>query len=483
MDQHGWVLLAAVAVVLLVAGLALAHAVRRQQRQRDHIARVDPLTGLGNRLALTEHADRIFGRRARDNADAPALLLMDLDGFKDVNDTLGHAAGDLLLVQVAERLTIVGDGHGRFYRLGGDEFAVVVEDPGSLEDITMFGKQLLAGLGAGGFNASGVDLDIGASIGVAHGPMAGSTLPELLKCADVAMYAAKRTRAGVLLYTSDLDPNNRDSLGTLALLRGAMENGQLELHYQPVVGAADSRLLGFEALLRWQHPTRGLLLPPEFLPLAERTSLIRPLTRWVLITALRQAASWRAEGAELTIAVNISAAALEEGLLGILDEALALTRWPVERLILEVTESSLARDAHEAVTVVTRLRQRGVQVAIDDFGAGFTGLGQLRTLPVHQLKIDRQFVTGVAVDRADEAIVASIIALAHRLGLTVVAEGVETRDAARALSAMGCDELQGHLVGRPMCVRDATARVRESADGVTTVLPGPATTVSADPAA
>jgi EAL domain-containing protein (putative c-di-GMP-specific phosphodiesterase class I) len=222
------------------------------------------------------------------------------------------------------------------------------------------------------------------------------------------------------------------------------------LLYQPLVDARSSRVHGYEALLRWRHPTRGLLLPAEFVPLAERTSLIRPLTRWVLLTAVRQASTWRAAGLDTTINVNVSSAVLETGLIGIVDEALARSSWPPHQLVLEVTESAIAQNVEEARSVVSALRGRGVQISVDDFGAGFTGLGQLRGLQVHQLKIDRQFVTGLGHEPVDEAIVASIIDLGHRLGLDVVGEGVENATAANRLAELGCDELQGYLFARPM---------------------------------
>ncbi len=476
MADSEWLVTATIVAPVACAMVLLVVLLRRQQRERDRMAHRDPLTGLGNRTALMARAKELLLRMPPDEeADGdgdhgPALLLIDLDGFKNVNDTLGHAAGDLLLDQVAQRLA-TGAGPGTdVMRLGGDEFAVLVEGPVSATQASMVGKKLLAALGAGGFTAAGVALDVGASIGVVVAHSRRVTLTDLLKHADVAMYAAKRTRSGVLVYTPDLDPHSSDRLGTLSLLRGAMDDGQLELRYQPVVAADDQRLLGFETLLRWRHPTRGLLLPAEFLPLAERTALIRPLTRWVLLTALRQGSTWRSEGLQATIAVNVSAAVLEPGLLGMIDEALALTRWPPDQLVLEITESALAQNPAEAVSVVGRLRERGVHVAIDDFGAGFTGLGQLRGLPVQVLKIDRQFVAGVGVDATDEAIVTTIVELAHRLGMRVIAEGVETADVARRLHAMGCDELQGFGLGRPMDAPGVEAWMRTRRSPATTAL-------------
>ncbi|MFP5334835.1 MAG: putative bifunctional diguanylate cyclase/phosphodiesterase [Actinomycetes bacterium] len=449
-----------VAVLLAVLGFLVI----RHQREHARRARVDPLTGLGNRLVLAQEAERELNGLDPDDDRGPALMVLDLDGFKDVNDTLGHVAGDAVLAQVAARLADVTADHARVVRLGGDEFAVLVPGTASAAQATVLAKRLLAGLGAGGFVAGGVDLDVRASIGIALAPQAGRDLSDLLRHADSAMYEAKRSRSGVCCFTPDLSPDSTDGLATLARLRGAMESGELTLVYQPLVAASTGDLSACEALLRWQHPTRGVLLPSEFVPLAERTSLVRPLTRWVLLTALREASRWRAEGLLTVMSVNVSATMLEPGLLGIVEEALALNRWPPELLVLEVTETAIAQNPEEARAVAAALDARGVQVSVDDFGAGFTGLGQLRGLHVQQLKIDRQFITDLTRGRVDEAIVASIIELGHRLGLDVVAEGVEDPAVASLLTELGCDNLQGYWFSRPMpgsqVVRWNAGRVR-----------------------
>ncbi|MBF5081132.1 bifunctional diguanylate cyclase/phosphodiesterase [Quadrisphaera sp. INWT6] len=456
----GGLLLAAALGVLLVL-------LRRQHRRHSAAVRTDPLTGLGNRVRLAEVGDRVLAGVSELDGDGhhgPGLLLLDLDGFKDVNDTLGHAAGDALLAQVAGRLAEAAPPGAVVTRLGGDEFAVLLTVPVTSAQAVLHGKRLLAALGAGGFSADGVDLDITSSVGAAVAPTAGRTVGDLLRHADLAMYEAKRSRAGVLPYTADLAPDSTDGLTTLALLRQAMEEGQLTLRYQPVVDAATLELRGFEALLRWQHPTRGLLLPAEFLPLAERTTLVRPLTRWVVLTALRQGAAWRRAGLDTSIAVNVSASVLEPGLLGIVDEALARSAWPAEQLVLEITETAVSNDVGEALEVVRALADRGVRVSVDDFGAGYTSLGQLRGLAVRQLKVDRQFVTDLVGVPEDEAIAASIIDLGHRLGLQVVAEGVEDAAVAERLRELGCDELQGYWVGRPVTPELALARWVVGAD-------------------
>lgn len=451
---------ALVLLPVLVALILLATLLNRRHRDQEHRLRRDPLTGLGNRVLLREAAAltlRGLSDLDGDGSRGPALLLIDLDGFKDVNDTLGHAAGDALLTQVADRLrTAVGE-EGVVVRLGGDEFAVLVPRTVSPQQATLLGKKLLAALGAGGFEADQIELDVRASVGVALAPSAGRELTDLLRHADTAMYEAKRTRSGVCCFTPDLSPETTDGLATLSLLRGAMDTGQLAVYYQPLIEARTGRIRGFEALLRWNHPSRGLLLPAEFIPLAERTNLIRPLTRWVVLTAVRQAADWRGAGLQASISVNISGTMLEEGLLGIVEEALVRSSWPAELLVLEITESAISQDPVQARAVVAALRARGVQVSVDDFGAGFTGLGQLRELHVHQLKIDRSFVSGLGHAGVDEAIISSIIDLGHRLGLQVVAEGVETGLAARRLAELGCDELQGFLFAHPLRAADVPA--------------------------
>src|ERR671921_966208 len=456
-------LFSAVAAATLVGLLVV------RDRERDRQARRDPLTELGNRRLLAEVGGRLL--RDLDQADGdgshgPALLLVDLDGFKDVNDTLGHAAGDEVLVEVAQQLAAVSGPDALVTRLGGDEFAILVDGPVNLQAATVRAKRILGGLTLREFRAQGVSLDVRASIGVTVAPRDGRTLAELLQHADVAMYQAKRERSGVATYDAALDDHSTDRLETLSHLRDAMLEDQLHVRYQPVLRAHDHRLTGFEALLRWDHPERGLLLPAEFIPLAERTSLIHALTRWVLLTAVRDASRWRQDGLEASVAVNISPVSLEYGLLGIVEEALALHRWPAELLVLEITENAVTENPDQARNIVGALRERGVQVSVDDFGAGFTSLSQLRGLPVHQLKIDRQFITALESSPDDDAVVTAIIDLGHRLGLTIVAEGVETRAAAERLRELRCDDLQGFWFARPMVAGDVLDWASQHPGGV-----------------
>ncbi|WP_337060020.1 putative bifunctional diguanylate cyclase/phosphodiesterase [Kineococcus sp. G2] len=473
-----WIAWTTVVLVTAAAAVALAVVVHRRDRRTARAARTDALTGLGNRAALAERVAALLAE-----GRAPALLLLDLDGFRDVNDTLGHSAGDALLRQVADVLERTAGEQAQVTRLGGDEFAVLVPGPTDASQADVLARRLLAGLAMGAFTSGEVPLDVQGSIGVALAGPDGATAEALLQHADVAMYAAKRARAGVLRYDPAHDPHSTGALEVLGQLRQAMEEDQLVVHYQPKVsggGTGGGRLLGFEALVRWQHPTRGLLPPAAFLPFVERTRLIHPLTRWVLLTATRQAAAWRARGLDTTIAVNISAACLDEGLLGVVEEALALTRWPAQQLVLEITETAIVVDPDGARRTVQRLRERGVRVSVDDFGAGATSLVHLRGLAVHELKVDRQFVTELMAHPEDEVIVSSVIALAHRLGLVVVAEGVEDPRTAERLRAMGCDELQGYLFARPLPAAEA---LRWALDALGREPGGPAGEPAGEPAA
>ncbi|MGL4173803.1 MAG: putative bifunctional diguanylate cyclase/phosphodiesterase [Actinomycetota bacterium] len=451
-------------VIAVSSAITLAFMLLARDRERQRSSRRDPLTQLGNRTLLTEQAERLLRDldHSDDNGDhGPALLLVDLDGFKEVNDTLGHAAGDDLLIAVAHQLVAAAGPDALVTRLGGDEFAVLITGPVNTAGAIVRGKRILGGLALGHFTTMGVSVDIRASIGVTVAPQDGRTLSDLLRHADVAMYQAKRDHAGVSVYDPELDDHSTDRLETLAHLRDALSKDDLHIRYQPVIRAGSHQLIGFEALLRWQHPERGLLLPAEFIPLAERTSLIHALTRWVLLTAVRDASRWRLEGLVGSVAVNVSPASLEFGLLGIVEEVLARHRWPAELLILEITESAVTENPQLARAVVQKLRDRGVQVAVDDFGAGYTSLGQLRGLPIHQLKIDRQFITALHNSPDDTAVVTSIIELGHRLGLSIVAEGVENAETATLLHRLECDDLQGFWFAKPMVAGDVLPWARQ----------------------
>jgi diguanylate cyclase (GGDEF)-like protein len=422
-------------------------AVRRRRRSIQHAARHDRLTGLGNWSQLAERAEEALGGRSSD--DRVALLVLDLNGFREVNDTLGHQAGDDLLVAVAGRLRLACRRTDTVIRIGGDKFAVLMpglRTPGTAVTIA---HQLRAVLRRP-VTVAGLTVEVDASIGAALGPDHGTDLTSLLRSADVAMYDAKRAGSGVAAYDPRTDPREAQQLTLLGELRRAIGDGQLRLHYQPQC-RADGRIEQVEALIRWQHPDRGLLPPDAFIPLAERTTLIKPLTTWVLGEAARQCAAWRAAGHQLRVAVNISPRNLiDDDLPEAVSHAAAATGLPVSAIEVEITETAVMLDPDRAAQTLTRLSGMGVSVAIDDFGVGYTSLSHLATLPVSSLKIDRRFICNLLTDESDHAIVRNVIQLAHDLGMVSLAEGVETVEVWSRLTDLGCDEIQGYLLTPPL---------------------------------
>ena len=441
---------------LLVVLVGVGALLRRRMLTREREARTDPLTGLGNRALLTQAGRALFDDRAarRGTPGRAALLLLDLDGFKTVNDTLGHGVGDRLLVEVATTLRQAVRPDDVVTRLGGDEFAVLLHDLPDAEAALRVARGVSDVLHRP-FVVDLVALEVGASVGVAVTPEHGQDLETLLRRADVAMYQAKRDGGGVRLYDEATDPHDERQLGLLSQLRTAIENDQLRLHFQPKATLREGRVVGFEALVRWQHPELGLLAPGAFVPLAERTALMRPLTAWVLREAIGQCARWRAGGWEVDVAVNIAPVTLlDPDFPGELTHLLADSGLSGHALELEITETAVMVDPVRAAETLRRLQVMGVSVSIDDFGAGYTSLSYLKSLPVRGLKIDRGFVTSLLADDRDEAVARSVVSLGHDLGLTVVAEGVETADVRQRLLEMGCDEVQGYLLGRPMPADD-----------------------------
>jgi diguanylate cyclase (GGDEF)-like protein len=415
---------------------------------REHQALHDGLTGLANRVLFGRWVSEALVARGR--ADRVGVMLMDLDGFKDINDTLGHHTGDRILEVVAQRVTD-GLGRGRLAaRLGGDEFAIVLPGAASAEEIVEIGTAVHASVSRP-VTVDGMELEIRASVGVAVAPEDGVDLSTLLRRADVAMYAAKRSRRGLVVYDRDFDGHAHRRLILTNALRQAMDDRQLEIWYQPMARPGTGEITGMEALLRWRHAEYGSIPPTEFIPVAERSGLIEPLTWWVLESALSELASWRREGFELTMAVNVSARSLTgshvpERLRRLLEQA----GIPAADLSLEITESLMMADPDGSQRVLEQLDQLGVRIAIDDFGTGWSSLSRLRRLPVHTVKIDRSFVMSMHRDEGDEAIVRTTIELARNMGHEVVAEGVERQDTWDRLVALGCDLVQGHLLAPAM---------------------------------
>ncbi len=407
----------------------------------------DALTGLPNRTAFMERLAqaRLAGRRTQ---QAPVVLMLDLDGFKDVNDTMGHRCGDLVLVEVARRLWECLRPGDSLCRLGGDEFVVLVAEGGA-EAGQLNAERVVSRL-AEPYSLDGLSLDLEVSIGLADasGPEDGDTV---LRHADAAMHVAKEQRLGWTHFDHD-DHTVSARLGLIGELRRALADDEIVLHYQPKVSLDTGEVVGVEALARWQHPVRGMLQPADFVPVVERTNLNHPFTLYVLRRALDQAVTWRAAGVELPIAVNISSRCLrQDRLADVIIAEIALRGLPPGLLCLEITEDTLMTDPETSIATLRRVREYGVRVSLDDFGTGYSSMSYLRNLPLDELKIDRSFVRGLGDGPGrDEVLVRSVVDLAHNLALPVVAEGVEDVETQTVLRDMGCDTVQGYHLSRPM---------------------------------
>jgi diguanylate cyclase (GGDEF)-like protein/PAS domain S-box-containing protein len=423
---------------------------RRAAEELAHQAQHDPLTDLPNR-SLLRHAlqDALHVSKA----PQLGLLMMDLDHFKEVNDTFGHLYGDQLLQQVGARLQGAVGEAGTLARLGGDEFGVLLPAADANEAIRV-AQQLLSALDAP-FLLEGHTLALGASVGISLSPEHAADAETLLRYADVAMYVAKRSGGGVEMYSAEHDRHSADRLALASELRRAIEDGQLVLYYQPTIDCSRGQINGVEALVRWQHPRRGLIPPDQFIPLAEQSGVINALTQHVLQVALRQCRTWLDAGLELCMSVNLSMRNLHDPKLPeSISTMLAAEGVPPELLNLEITEGTIMADAERALAVLEQLRALGVRIAIDDFGTGYSSMAYLKGMPVDALKIDRSFVRKLATDQSDRAIVRSAVELGHNLGLKVVAEGVEDVVSYQQLARLGCDLAQGYYMGRPMPAAD-----------------------------
>jgi diguanylate cyclase (GGDEF)-like protein len=435
--------LASTTLVLAAVPMAFRHRLLHQ------LTRTDDLTGLLNRRAFNHDCTQ---RLAGGNNDG-ALLLLDLDRFKEVNDSLGHEAGDRLLIEVGRRLSRCLRKGDLLARLGGDEFAVLLGD-GSGEEASAVAGKIQDAL-AEVIGLDGIALRSSVSIGIALFPAHGSDTNSLLRSADLAMYCAKTTRSGHHLYREGDDQQGEARLRTIQELRRALVADELVLHYQPQVDLATDEVHGVEALVRWQHPTRGLVMPADFLGVAEECGLMYDLTLVVLGKALDQASLWHAQQNKLTVAVNISASSLVDlGLPRRISSMLRERKLPASALVLEITEDFLMADRDRARAILTELRSNGIQIAVDDFGTGYSSLAYLRELPIDELKLDRSFVLPMDTDPRASALVASTIALAHSLGLRIIAEGVESRETRNELKELGCDNAQGYFVSRPVTVQE-----------------------------
>lgn len=425
----------------------------RQERKRAEeavlkLAYTDLVTNLPNRYRFREYLQEAIA--TSQGTKTCSLLLMDLERFKDVNDTLGHTRGDVMLNQVGMRLRSALPSSAVVARLGGDEFGVLIVEDGAAVDIEEVIRDLHNILIAP-FIIDGIPIAVEASIGVANMPEHGDNADILLQRADIAMYQAKRMASGYAVYDATYDRHSPERLGLMAELRDAIDQDQLVLHYQPKVDIFDDRIVGSEALVRWQHPRQGVLMPDKFITAAEYTGLITPLTHAVLAIALRQCQQARRNGLRLGVSVNLSARSLHDAhLLEHVREILDSTGVEPDQLTLEVTESAIVLDPKRAERTLVALHDFGVSLSIDDFGTGYTSLASIKRLPVDEIKIDQSFVANMLKDKNDAMIVHAVIDLGHNLGLRVVAEGVENQEVLDALREMECDQVQGYFISHPL---------------------------------
>ncbi|MGA8680458.1 MAG: EAL domain-containing protein [Acidimicrobiales bacterium] len=479
------------AVANVLAAATARHRAEMAIRQQ---ALQDPLTGLPNRLLLAEHATvshATTGNLPAMSGAERTVFVLDIDRFKEINDTLGHAVGDRVLIEVSRRLRGLGDLVELVARLGGDEFALVARGAQREEDRLAarieedrLAHHILSVLGEA-FNVEGVNLRLRGSIGIASADVDRDgepvEVPVLLRRAEAAMYQAKTEHQGVRRYSDDLERSSYTRLALASELAEAIDQDQLLLDYQPKVGCADGRVSGVEALVRWQHPSRGLLLPDVFVPLAEQTGIIRELTSWVLQHALKECAYWHRAGHEIPVAVNLSASTVHDpGLLDAVMSAAASVVLPPTAIELEITESAVMRDPAGAVRSLEALVDRGVRFALDDFGTGYSSLGYLQRLPVASVKVDKSFVIPLAKgnDKVSKAIVRTVVELGHSLNLVVIAEGVDSLAAQAAVTALGCDAMQGFFIKPPMSPQDLQLWMAEH-DPLSTPVPSISDSTSA----
>jgi diguanylate cyclase (GGDEF)-like protein/PAS domain S-box-containing protein len=436
----------------VVAASAIVRDVREHidyEQRLEHQAMHDPLTGLPNRVLFNDRLHAAVAIAARDD-DRLTVLMIDLDGFKEINDTLGHTAGDALLQQISTRFMSALHDTDTVARLGGDEFAVLL--PSTPAEYAVAATTKLLAVLTEPVRVGEHEVFVNASIGIAAFPDHGNDPATLMRRADVAMYRAKKTAGGAAVYEEASDPHSTRRLTLIAGLRTAIDNDELTLHYQPKVDLHTGSAAQVEALVRWNRPGEGLVPPDEFIPLAEQTGLIKPLTRWVLRAAVRQMAAWACLGIDIQVAVNLSTWNFQDR--DLVDSVQSLlTEWEIgpECLTLEITESALMLDPERGMLTVTQLQEAGVRVSVDDFGTGYSSLAYLRQLPVRELKIDRSFIADLSDGgAATRALVETIVRLGKTLDLTVVAEGAETQGEVEVLGALGCDQAQGYVFSRPV---------------------------------
>jgi len=439
---------------------SLFRKLNEQHAQLEHQARHDPLTGLPNRDALSQTIDETIAR-LDGGPQTLAVCMIDLQQFKEINDSLGHHCGDELLRQVAKRLNAVlqaPDQAGRFY---GNKFAIMLSNAGEAA-IDGIAKTLLGAL-ENAFEIDGRCLYIRGTLGVALYPQHATSAPALLQKAEAAIFQARENTLNAAVFQALDNKGAAERLGLINDLRNALRDNQLKLHYQPKLDLRNHHIIGAEALARWIHPQHGFIPPDQFIEIAERTGLIKELTRWVLETAVQQCAHCHANGWRMKISANLSAINLhDEELVPLIASLLERHRLPARNLVVEITETAMMADPARAKTQLQKLDTLGVSISIDDFGTGYSSLGHLRQLPVDEIKIDKSFVMDMIASEDDASIVRATIGLAHDLGLEVVAEGVEDETILKQLTDMGCDIAQGYHIAHPMPAADFLAMLEEA---------------------
>lgn len=419
------------------------------EHQIAHQSTHDSLTGLPNRALFTDRLEHAL-HTVRSVKEQLAVLILDLDGFKEINDTLGHYNGDRVLKSAATRMRNAIAGSITLARLGGDEFGIILTDisgPKAIDNTVHSIKKALEPPAV----LEGITISLAASMGAALAPGHGRDADTLMQRADVAMYVAKDEHRGYVLYSTDLDSHSPQRLTLIGELRQAMQANELELYYMPKVKGADGQILGAEGLARWNHPRYGLLKPADFIPMAERTGIIKELSIWVIRRALEDMDAWHAAVPGVEISINMTAhSLLDPDFPNVVAGLLAAREASRGVLCMEITESILVADQERTLNILNQLSEMGIRIGIDDFGTGYSSMAYLKKLPIREIKIDQTFVTGMNADKNDAIIVNAIVQLAHNLGLTVTAEGVETGDIFDKLRALGCDHMQGRYVGMPM---------------------------------
>ena len=453
--ERDFVQISAIGIVengFLVRAWGTSRDITEQKRYLDrmkYLANHDALTSLPNRSLLYKRITESLNKR--DLHQKMALLLIDLDRFKEINDTLGHIAGDKVLKQLGPRLEAeLGDIPGMVARLGGDEFAVFLPHIRNAQHAVVIGHRFLDSI-CQVFELEGFRTEISASIGISICPDQAVDSSELMRFADVAMYHAKTSLKGVAVYDPEYDPHSPKRLELMGALGTAIRENQLLLHFQPKINLNTHRAYGFEALIRWNHPEIGFVSPADFVPIAEMSNMIYPLTNWVMEHTIKQGAEWLKKGFDISVAMNLSPRNLmDDRIVNDLTEMLKRYDLAGERLEMEITESMIMSDPARARLALERINKLGVRLSVDDFGTGYSSLAYLKRLPVQTLKIDGSFIQGMLEDDQDEIIVNSTINLAHNLGLEVVAEGVETKEVYNRLKTLDCDGAQGYYIAKPM---------------------------------